>query len=74
MVEQIEFSGRVAGIQAPALLMAGGRDLLVSEKGLRDLAEELSAARTAVLPGCGHLAFVTHPEEVAREARRFLLN
>jgi hypothetical protein len=26
------------------------------------------------LAGCGHLAFVTHPERVAREVRQFLAN
>ena len=39
---------------------------------LDDLAAELSDCRTVTLPGCGHLAFVTRPECVAEEVKRFL--
>lgn len=74
MVEEVELTGRLGAVRAPALLMGGERDLLVSAKGLRDLAAELPAGEARALPGCGHLAFVTHPDQVAAEARRFLLN
>jgi pimeloyl-ACP methyl ester carboxylesterase len=72
MVEQVEFPGRSKGVRVPALLMAGDRDLLVSTRGLRALAAGMPAATAVTLPGCGHLAFVTHPERVAAEAGAFL--
>jgi len=72
MTEQVDFTGRLGGVRAPALLMAGERDLLVSGAGLRELAAELPAARAVRLPGCGHLAFVTQPGRVAEEVRGFL--
>jgi pimeloyl-ACP methyl ester carboxylesterase len=72
MVEGVDFRGRLGAVRAPALLMAGDRDLLVSGQGLRVLAAGLGGARSVVLPGCGHLAFVTHPERVAGEVRAFL--
>lgn len=74
LVEQIDFTGRVGGVRSPALLLAGGRDLLVTAAGLRELAAEMPAGEARSLPGSGHLAFVTHPEQVADEARRFLAN
>lgn len=71
MVEQVEFLGRLKKARVPALLMAGDRDLLVSKQGLRALAGELPGATAVTLPGCGHLAFVTHPERVAAEVSAF---
>jgi pimeloyl-ACP methyl ester carboxylesterase len=72
LAERAEFSGRVRGVRAPALLLAGERDLLVSAAGLDEMARQLPEARAVRLAGCGHLAFVTHPERVATEARSFL--
>jgi pimeloyl-ACP methyl ester carboxylesterase len=71
MAERADFTGRVAGVRVPALLMAGERDLLVSGNGLRELAGQLPGARAVRFPG-GHLAFVTQPERMAREVREFL--
>jgi len=72
MVEQVDFTGRLGGVQVPVLLMAGQRDLLVSSQGLAELAGQLPGSCAVRLPGCGHLAFVTQPERVAGEVRTFL--
>jgi 3-oxoadipate enol-lactonase len=72
MVEQVDFTGRLGGVQVPVLLLAGERDLLVSPQGLTELARQLPGSRAVRLPGCGHLAFVTQPERVAGEVRAFL--
>jgi pimeloyl-ACP methyl ester carboxylesterase len=72
LVERVEFKGRLGRVSAPTLLLAGDRDLLVSAAGLAELARDIPRARAVRLPGCGHLAFVTHPERVAAEAREFL--
>ena len=72
MAEKVDFAGRLGCVRSPALVLAGERDLLVSAAGLSELAAELPAGRAVRLPGCGHLAFVTHPERVAGEVRAFL--
>jgi pimeloyl-ACP methyl ester carboxylesterase len=71
LLEQYDLRGRLQRIRVPALLLAGERDLLVSEDSLNDLAQGLPNAEVCTLPGCGHLAFVTHPQRVAAEVRRF---
>lgn len=72
MVEQADFRGRLKSVRVPTLLVAGDRDLLVSTHGLRLLASHLPDATAVTLPGCGHLAFVTHPERIAAEIEAFL--
>jgi pimeloyl-ACP methyl ester carboxylesterase len=72
MAEQVEFADRLARVRAPALLVAGDRDLLVSAAGLDELCRRLPDSRAVRLGGCGHLAFVSHPERLAIETRSFL--
>jgi len=72
MVEEIDFTGRLKTVKAPTLLMAGDRDLLVSVANLRELSRNLPGSRPVQLPGCGHLAFVTHPQRIAAEVLAFL--
>jgi len=72
LVEDLDFTSRLSAVRAPALVIAGDRDLLVSVAGLRDLATRLPDSRCVQLPGCGHLAFVTHPERMAAEVCAFL--
>ncbi len=72
LVESFDPGSRLGKVRVPTLLMAGARDLLVSPQSLCDLANGLADARRIDLPGCGHLAFVTRPERVADEVKRFL--
>lgn len=72
LAEQYDLEGKLDRIQAPTLVMIGDRDTLVSAKSLRTLTDEIPNARLSRLAGCGHLAFVTHPERVAKEMTRFL--
>jgi 3-oxoadipate enol-lactonase len=72
LVEPFDVGKRGAAISVPTLALAGNRDLLVSPQSLRDLGQALPAARTVRLPGCGHLAFVTHADRVAEEVKGFL--
>jgi 3-oxoadipate enol-lactonase len=72
LLEQTDFTGRLGGVRVPTLLTAGAKDLLVTQRGLTAMSDELPDARAVRLGGCGHLAFVTHPERVAAEARSFL--
>jgi pimeloyl-ACP methyl ester carboxylesterase len=72
LVEQMDLEGRLSRIQAPTLILAGDRDLLVSERSLRALQDGIERSRCVRLAGCGHLAFLTQPRRVADEVCRFL--
>jgi pimeloyl-ACP methyl ester carboxylesterase len=71
LVEQFDMDERLHRIQAPTLILAGQRDLLVSERSLHTLVGGIRNARLVRLPGCGHVAFVTHPRRVAEEVLQF---
>ena len=72
LVESFDPGPRLHAVRVPTLVMAGDRDLLVSPQSLRDLAHGIEDAHRVDLPGCGHLAFVTQPNRVADEVKRFL--
>lgn len=72
LVEQFDMGPRLSRIQAPTLVLAGDRDLLVSERSLHDLCEGIPDTRLVKLAGCGHLGFVTQPFRVAGEVKAFL--
>jgi pimeloyl-ACP methyl ester carboxylesterase len=72
LVEQLDLEDRLAAIRVPALLLAGERDLLVSARSLDALARGIEDSRVVSLPRCGHLAFATQPERVAKEVQQFL--
>jgi pimeloyl-ACP methyl ester carboxylesterase len=74
LVEQFDVSQRMERIRVPSLILAGDRDLLVSEGSLQRLRQGISNAKLVRLRRCGHLAFVTHAQRVAEEVKRFLLN
>jgi len=71
MVEQFDMDDRLGRVQVPTLVLAGDRDLLVSERSLKALCAGLPDNRLVRLPGCGHLAFVTRPKRLAEEVVRF---
>jgi len=72
LVEEFDVDGRLERLRMPTLVLAGDRDLLVSEGSLQTLCDGVPQAQLVRLKGCGHLAFVTHPERVAGEVGRFL--
>lgn len=72
LVEELNLEGELHQIKAKTLVLNGERDLLVSPRSLRVFAEEIPQVRCATLPGCGHLAFVTKPEVIAKKVEKFL--
>lgn len=74
LVENFDINERLQCIRVPTLIMAGDRDLLVSQRSLQELSDGVPQARTVRLNGCGHLAFMTQPHRVAEEAANFLLD
>lgn len=71
LLEDYDLVDRLERIRVPTLVLAGERDLMVSENSLNELGRGLPDGEICPLPGCGHLAFVTHPERIAAEVRRF---
>jgi pimeloyl-ACP methyl ester carboxylesterase len=74
LIRHFNIEPRLHSIQVPALILAGTRDLLVSESSRRKLAAGIARSHLVDLPGCGHLASVTRPDLVAAEVIRFLEN
>jgi len=71
MIESFDVRDRLSSLIPPTLVLAGERDVVVSERSLQALTEGLDQARLVRLPQAGHLAFLTHAERVAREVARF---
>ncbi len=71
LAERMDLSGRLRRIKAPTLVISGERDVLVSANGVNELAQEIPQAELVKLPKAGHLAFVTHPREIAEQVCRF---
>jgi pimeloyl-ACP methyl ester carboxylesterase len=72
LVEGYNITSRLRRIRVPTLVLAGQRDLLVSARSLGLLCDGLSQGHLSRLPGCGHLAFVTHPQLLAARVSQFL--
>ncbi len=71
LVEQFDMTARLGRIRVPTLVLHGDRDLLVSEESVTALCAGIADGCKVELPGCGHLAFVTQPDLVSDEVRRF---
>lgn len=72
LVERSNVEARLSRIRVPLLVLAGQRDLLVSERSLRRLCEGVPDSQLRRLAGCGHLAFATDPRLVAEAVRQFI--
>ena len=72
LVVRNELAERLPQICVPTLVLSGNRDLLVSERSLRELCSLVPQAELVRFRDCGHLAFVTDPRRVAEETTRFL--
>lgn len=73
MVEEFDATEKLKRIQAPTLVMVGDRDWLVSDRSLDHLRRGIPDVEVVRLKHCGHLAFITQPQAVAQEVKRFLL-
>jgi len=71
LVESFDLDDRLHKIRVPTLILAGERDMLVSPGGLQTLRDGIDDCHVMPLPGCGHLAPITHPELLAQKVREF---
>jgi len=72
LLESFDVADRLWRIDVPTLVLAGTRDVVVPPSRQRSLASEIAGARYTTLDGAGHIGFLTHRVEVARQVRRFL--
>jgi pimeloyl-ACP methyl ester carboxylesterase len=72
LVEGLDIERQLGHIRVPTLVLSGERDVLVSPSSLTALCEGIRDVQFARLPDCGHLAFVTKPELMARKVAQFM--
>ena len=70
MLEGFDVSDRLWNLDAPTLILAGSRDVVVPHARQKALASILSDARFETLEGAGHLGFLTHAADVAQHIER----
>jgi pimeloyl-ACP methyl ester carboxylesterase len=63
---------RLADMNKPTLIIAGGRDILIPPENSRVLAEAIPDSRLVIIPEAGHAITAMFPEEVAHEVLGFL--
>jgi len=65
-------TGEVTNIKAPALVLRGEDDLVVSREMSEDVTERIADARYVELEGCGHAPTVDDPERLLGDVESFL--
>ncbi|GAC1450202.1 MAG: hypothetical protein NVSMB9_34480 [Isosphaeraceae bacterium] len=66
LLETYDVSDRLWRVEAPTLVLAGSRDVIVSPSEQKALADAIPGARHSSLEGAGHVGFLTHRDEIAR--------
>jgi 3-oxoadipate enol-lactonase len=66
LLEEFDISDRLWQVEAPTLVLAGTRDVIVPASRQRALVEAIPGARFETLQGAGHIGFLSHKAEVAR--------
>ena len=69
-LRDFDVSDRLWKVDAPTLVMGGTRDAIVPVARQRALAGAISGARFEAIEGAGHVAFLTHKDDVAGQVRR----
>jgi len=72
LLETFDVSDRLWRIDAPTLIVAGGRDAIVPPARQRALADAIAGARFQVVENAGHIGFLTHQAEFVRNVERHL--
>jgi pimeloyl-ACP methyl ester carboxylesterase len=65
MLDDFDVAERLWRIDAPTLVLAGSRDVVIPPSRQRTLAESIAGASFVPIEGAGHVGFLTHRAEVA---------
>jgi 3-oxoadipate enol-lactonase len=71
-LETFDVSERLWKIDVPTLVLGGTKDAIVPLARQKLLAQSIPGARFELLEGAGHIGFLTHRREVARQLNRHL--
>jgi pimeloyl-ACP methyl ester carboxylesterase len=71
-LESFDVSDQLWRIEVPTLVLAGTRDVVVPHARQEALADAIPGSRFRSLDGAGHIAFLTHGAETAREVTRLI--
>ena len=70
MLESFDVADRLWQVDAPTLVLAGARDVVVPIARQKALAATIPGAHFEVVPEAGHVGFLTHAADVARQVER----
>ena len=70
MLEEFDVTDRLWRLDAPTLVLAGSRDVVVPPGRQESLAGSIAGARFASIEGAGHVGFLTHSADVARHVEQ----
>jgi len=70
MLEGFDVTDRLWRLDAPTLVMAGTRDVVVPIARQKSLADSIAGARFESIADAGHVGFLTHSADVARSVER----
>jgi pimeloyl-ACP methyl ester carboxylesterase len=73
-IESFDITEQLWRIDAPTLVLAGSKDVIVPRSRQARLARSIPGARMEVLEGAGHIGFLTHRREVSRFVGGHLCN
>ncbi|MDG3007130.1 alpha/beta fold hydrolase [Paludisphaera mucosa] len=66
-LEQFDVTDRLWRLDVPTLVLAGSKDAIIPASRQKRLASEISNARFETIEGAGHIGFVTHADQMARQ-------
>jgi 3-oxoadipate enol-lactonase len=72
LLEAFDVSDRLWRIDAPTLVVAGSRDVIVPASRQKALAAAIPGARFELIEGAGHVGFLTHRREIALRVARMM--
>lgn len=72
LLEDFDVTDRLDRIEAPTLVMAGSRDVVVPPARQQALARAIADSRYVEMEGAGHIGFLTHGDELVRQIGRMM--
>jgi pimeloyl-ACP methyl ester carboxylesterase len=70
LAAEVNLRPSLPAIRSPTLLITGELDILPTGAGLREMEQRIAQVQHVRIPDAGHLAFVSHPAQVAQAVRK----